>query len=98
MLLGWFAMCNGSVSQEFEKGMAKHSLKSLKIYRCGQFSRWQCVFFASLAAAPLSHTHRARHRLHGVVAVSLVRLCLCFRFRASLLALSSQFSYHETAS
>ena len=84
--------CAMEVSQELEKGMAKHSLKSLRIYGCGWFSRWQCVFFASLAAAPLSHTHRARHRLHGVVAVSSVHLCLCFRFRASLLALSSSFS------
>ena len=26
-----------------------------------------CVFFVSLAAAPLSHTHHSQHGLHGVV-------------------------------
>ena len=39
-----------------------------QIYGYGCFSRQPCAFFASLAAAPLSHTHRSHHGLHGVVA------------------------------
>jgi len=34
----------------------------------GHFSRLLCVLFASIAVAPLSRTHRSRHRLHRVVA------------------------------
>ena len=34
----------------------------------GHFSRLLCAFFASLATAPLPHTHRSRRRLHRVVA------------------------------
>ena len=63
------------------------------------FSRWPCIFFALLAAAPLAHTHRSQHGLHEVV----VAFCLSVFtsiFRASLLAFSSspssQFHYDVT--
>ena len=48
-----------------EKGMAKHSLKSLRIYGVSHFSRRPCAFFTLLATAPFSRTHWAHHGLHG---------------------------------
>ena len=72
------------------------------VMKCGRFSRPPCVFFASLAAAPLTHTQQVHCRLHGVVAASLLHLCFRFCFCTSLLALSSslssQFFDNETAS
>ena len=73
------AMINKSVNWRIEKGMAKGLL------------HFPCF---AIATAPFSHTHWARHGLHGVVAASSLRYCLHFLFRASLLALLPNSCYN----
>ena len=50
--------------------MGKRSLKEFEDLRVWSLLKTGMCFFVSLAAAPLSCTHRACHKLHGVVAMS----------------------------
>ena len=68
--------------QECERVFEPHRTR-----RYGRFSRRPHALFALLGAAALSHTHCSRCGLHSVTAA--VMLCLLFRLRARLLALSS---------
>ena len=61
-----------------------------RIYGDGRRSwRQPCAFFVSLVAAPLSRTHQSGLRQGGGC---IWTLCSCFRFRTSLLPLSSLLS------